>query len=57
MNIHVDDPTDADERKLLDLLESLGLQQHVSQSTHIHGHTLDLVITRQAENIKSIRKC
>ena len=48
MNIHVGD---ADGRNFLDLLESLGLQQHVRGPTHIHGHTLDLVVTRLAENI------
>ena len=35
----------------MDLLESLGLQQHVRGPTHIHGYTLDLVVTRLAENI------
>ena len=51
MNIHVDDASDADARNFLDLLESLRLQQHVRGSTHIHGHTLDLVVTHSAENI------
>ena len=51
MNIHVDDVSDADARNFLDLLESLGLQQQVRGPTHIHGHTLDLVVTRLAENI------
>ncbi|CAH3112966.1 unnamed protein product, partial [Porites lobata] len=32
--------------KFLDLLESLGLEQHVTEATHIFGRTLDLVITR-----------
>ena len=27
------------------------LQQHVRGPTHIHGHTLDVVVTRLAENI------
>ena len=35
-NIHVDV---ADSLKLTDLLESIGLRQHVSQPTHVHGHT------------------
>ena len=51
MNIHVDDASDADKRNFLDLLESPGLQQHVIGPTHIHGHTLDLVVTRLTENI------
>ena len=35
----------------MDLLKSLGLQQHVRGPTHIHRHTLDLVVTRIPENI------
>ena len=50
-NIHVDVPNDTDALKLLDLLESLGLEQHVTEPTHIHGHTLDLVMTRKIEDI------
>ena len=50
-NIHMDVSTDADTAKFVDLLESLGLEQHVSGPTHTHGHTLDLVITRKMENI------
>ena len=34
-----------------DLLDSMGLQQHEKQPTHIHGHTLDLLITRQSDVI------
>ena len=45
-NIHVDVPNDIDAVKFLDLLESLGLKQHVTEATHIFGRTLDLVITR-----------
>ena len=48
---HVDDASEAGARNFLDLLESLGLKQHVRGPTHIHGHTLDLVVTRLAENI------
>ena len=48
---HVDDAREAGARNFLDLLESLGLKQHVRGPTHIHGHTLDLVVTRLAENI------
>jgi len=39
-NIHVDAVDDPDSLELLDLLESVGLRQHVSQQTHVHGqHT------------------
>lgn len=50
-NIHVDIMDDPDSLRLLDLLDSVGLRQHINQSTHIHGHTLDLIITRSSENI------
>ena len=50
-NIHTDIPSDADTIRLKDLLNSMGLVQHVKRPTHIHGHTLDLIITRQADDI------
>ena len=42
--IHVDHPCDPDCVRLLDLLESMGLQQHVDVPTHKSGHTLDLTL-------------
>ena len=30
----------------------MSLQQHVKRPTHIHGHTLDLLITRQSDVIR-----
>ncbi len=42
-NIHYDDHLKAD--KLIDLLDTFGLIQHVNTSTHIHGHIFDLVIS------------
>ena len=50
-NIHVDVTNDSDARKFLDLLDSFGFQQHVDKPTHIHGHTLDLTITRKTSEI------
>lgn len=50
-NIHVDDPDNNYASKFLDLLSSFGLEQHVTEPTHIHGHTLDLVITRNSDPI------
>jgi exonuclease III len=50
-NIHIDDAADADSFKFQDLLESVGLRQHVTQATHTHGHTLDLIITRCSDQI------
>ena len=50
-NVHVDDSNDLDAAKLLDLLDSLGLCQHVTQSTHELGHTIDLIITRRSDSV------
>ena len=50
-SVHVDDSNDRGATKLLDLLDSLGLCQHVTQSTHELGHTIDLIITRQSDSI------
>ena len=50
-NIHMDVPSDADTIRLKDLLNSMGLVQHVKRPTHIHGQILDLIITRQADDV------
>lgn len=52
-NIHVDILDNPDSLKLLNLLESTGFRQHVTQPTHVHGHTLDLIIiiTRHSDRI------
>ena len=48
-NIHVDVVGDPNCVKFLDLLEAMGLLQHVTTPTHESGHTLDLIITRQCD--------
>ena len=50
-NIHVDDVRDSDAIRFLDLLDSMGLEQHVDKPTHISGHTLDLMITRCSDTL------
>lgn len=54
-NIQMDLPDDTDCRNLSDVLESMGLTQHVLQSTHELGHTLDLIITHISDNIIAAR--
>ena len=44
-------PNDVYAVEFLDILESMGLMQHVDVPTHEQSHTLDLVITRQFEYI------
>jgi len=52
MNIHVDVPDDADAIKFLDLLECMGLTQHVIRPTHPCGHTLlHEIITRDLDSL------
>lgn len=48
-NIRVDALDDSVATKFSDLLESLGLVQHVEQATRVHGHTLDLIISRKSD--------
>lgn len=50
-NIHVDCNDDEDALLFSDLLESVGLQQHIYQPTHNNGHTLDLILTRYSDSI------
>ena len=50
-DIHVDVVGDPDRAKFLELIETVGLQQHVITPTHETAHTLDLIISRQCENL------
>ena len=51
-NIHLDIPSHHTET-FTDILTSFGLLQHVNFATRIHGHWLDLCITRSASQIVS----
>ena len=53
LNFHVDVPNDRDANELKSKLFSYGLQQHVSGATHRNGHTLDLVISREDDELVS----
>ena len=46
-NIHVENTCDPDSVKFATIIKNHGLVQHVQSSTHIHGGTLDLVLTRE----------
>ena len=50
-NFHMDVASDVDARVFSDLLTSMGLKQHVTVPTHISGHTLDLLITREYDPV------
>ncbi len=42
-NIHVDNEKDALESAFIDILNSIGVRQHISGPTHSRNHTLDLI--------------
>nr|XP_054757263.1 uncharacterized protein LOC129263376 [Lytechinus pictus] len=52
-NIHVDDSSDNFARSFLNGVEALGFKQHINRPTHKAGHTLDLVLSRNSEDIIS----
>ena len=52
-NIHVDNDDSPDAKTLTDMLDSCAATQHVHEATHSKGHTLDLVITSEADNFVS----
>ena len=51
LNIPVNDTNDPNACEFLDLLVCVGLKQRAKGSTHEGGHTLDLVITREDDDI------
>ena len=46
LNIHVNEQSDVTAKAFLDLLQNYDLINHVWQPTHVAGHSLDLIITR-----------
>ena len=52
-NFHVDNKNDAQAQRFLRLLEACNLMQHLKVPTHQLGHTLDLAITRESDNVIS----
>ena len=50
-NVHWDCEEDSERMKLATLLNDYDLVQHVKGLTHERGHTLDLVITRQEDDL------
>ena len=52
-NIWCDNDTLPDTMKFNTILSICGLKQHVTSPSHVKGHTLDLVISRESESILS----
>ena len=50
-HVHVDVNDNLDALSLLEFFESVSCIQHVDVSTHTHGHTLDLIISRSSDDL------
>ena len=50
-NYHVDDISDSEACSFTNLIDSFGFIQHVSDSTHRSGHTLDLMLSRSHDSL------
>ena len=50
-NFHVDDTDNASALKFLDIVNCFYLAQHITVPTHKDGHSLDLIITRNDEDL------
>ena len=51
-NIHVDIPNYPFAKKINEVLYAFGLKQHITDSTHSKGHTIDLIISRSNDDPK-----
>ena len=51
LNMHIEDLTGNNSQIFVDIIEALGLQQHVNQPTHQKGNILDLVFTEVTSKI------
>ena len=51
VNIHIDNQTLHHTVEFIQSLESHGLQQHIQVPTHHHGHTLDVLISRDTSTL------
>ena len=47
-NLHVDEPCDPD-ASIFSVSNAFCLTQHARESTHTHGHSLDLVVSQSDE--------
>ena len=46
LNFHLDNKSDCDGRKFIEMLNDCGLVPHVIDTTHISGHILNVIISR-----------
>ena len=50
-NFHVDNPSDSHATSFLEIIDHFGYRQHVNDSTHDAGHTLDLIMSRTEDHL------
>ncbi len=55
LNFHVDDTCCKAASAFVDTLSNCGMQQLVKDPTHVKGHTLDVVITKDTTSIQELR--
>ena len=55
LNVHVDVATDPNAKRMAQLLRSSRCVQHVVGPTHKDGHTLDLIITSEDDEIVYVK--
>lgn len=53
-NVHMDNHDVANTKHFNSLIDGLGLVQSVNDTTHRHGHTLDLILTRPDQTPSSV---
>ena len=49
LNIHIDNTTNADARRLINSVNATGTVLRVREPTHRKGHTLDVLMTRSTD--------
>ena len=49
-NFHMDVPMDPNNIRFTEFLNEMGLVQHMKEPTHIHSHTLDVIIVHQSDD-------
>ena len=54
LNVHFDEPSKSDVKRVSTFLSSIGMSQLVSEPTHKHNHTLDVVVTRDTDELINV---
>ncbi len=52
-NFHMNKPNDIKVKKFIEILDTFELKQHITESTHKEGNTLDLIISNKKSSVMS----